>query len=111
MAEMITLIPTLLSLAGLGAGALGLTRHAPLALLASLALDVADGEAARRLDAVTEGGAVLDRTIDATLAGAIAWTAWHPLIVVPIIWTSATANRYSGRAVITLIACLLWAPR
>lgn len=105
---MIALIPTLLSLAGLGAGALGIAWHAPLALLASLAFDFADGEAARQLGAVTEAGAVLDRTIDATLAGAIGWTAWHPLIVVPIIWTQATSNRYSGRAAVTAIACVLW---
>ncbi len=108
---MIALIPTLISLAGLGAGAWGLASHSVLLLLVSLALDIADGESARQLGCVTDAGAWLDRTIDATLAGAIGWSAWHPLIVLPVIWTQYTRNRFSGRALVTGAAIIAWSLR
>src|SRR6185312_10842760 len=101
-------IPSVISLLGLGLGFAGLLQHSALLLVLSLACDVADGKTARRLRCTTEAGAILDRTIDATLAGAISWACWPPLIALPIAWTQLTNNRYSGRALITIAACISW---
>lgn len=98
-------VPSLISLLGLGLGFAGLEHRSIFLLMLSLCCDVADGECARRLGCVTKAGAALDFAIDTTLGGALAWMAWPPLVLISIGWQTYSRGRFSGRTVMTLIFC------
>ena len=119
---MIRIIPSVITLVGLTLAVLGLAllqgRHfgAAVALIgASQLADMADGWAARKLDAVTAEGAALDYVSDvAVFVMAVCvtlpvWGAGAAVIGHAPIWAAGlsggqTGQKYSGRAVAVALA-------
>lgn len=81
-------------------------------MAASLACDCLDGWLARRLDAATEKGAMLDWGIDTGIAHATAWSIWPeqalPISVSIIAWQLLMLDyfRISGRSAIVVAAMI-----
>lgn len=86
-----------------------LLRH-PALLIPSMALDMIDGWAARKLNASTEKGGQFDWTVDITIAALATFTwlpSWAPFLVPMLtLWQCIaiyTGMRSSGRAAVTAV--------
>ena len=111
--------PSLVTALGLLLGLTGAlllpTPAGALLLAASLALDVADGYVARRLDASSALGARCDHAVDTAVAYAVAWHAWSSRaalgVVVALVVVATIAPGFglprrvlSGRTLVTAAA-------
>lgn len=108
------LLPSLVTVLGLGCGLAGLalvpcttTPIGPALLLGSLVLDLVDGFLARRLRAETIAGAELDWHADVALAHLAAWGFLGDWAVLGLVLWQASARarawRSSGRAAVFLV--------
>ena len=104
---------------GLCMGMAGAAAHSPALLLASLAVDMADGALARRLNATSLFGAALDLTTDIAVAVAVAGelgALWAAVVVViaatieRVPGALSGSQRVTGRAALTCWACFTWWP-
>jgi phosphatidylglycerophosphate synthase len=98
-------IPWMLTTVGLVAGIVGIQTQSIALLLASLVCDIMDGATARALGIASNLGGIYDFAVDATLAGAMAWTVHPYMLGLPVAWQIVTKGRYSGRALMTGILC------
>ena len=103
------LVPSMLTALGSTAFMFWIVSGSPAWAIASLAFDILDGFAARKLRARTRFGAIYDWTVDTTAAAVLVAQhapVWLPALVLAQAMARAHGVRVSGRALATALVVL-----